>query len=197
MKTDPNVLLLRDLQVPRSAFYTTSIKEKEGLVTDWVANADWEADGSHGIPGGVIVCGGSDSDARWGLLRKEIGLSDNCYATRITHAELAMFARHEDITPHQVVPAYLAKAGYPMDEEDNSNNTMQLGSVHFFIEHLERKVTKDMLNAEFVKDTVLLMAYYTSVYLRVSSISDLRAAQGERFVDTLLGGEIARIAVWE
>lgn len=194
-ENEQKILDLRDLQIPKAAFYTNSTQEKEGLVTDWIDSEAWAQTGD-GMPQGLIVCGGKDRDLAWALLRKEVQLAGG-YCCRITHAELAMFARAKNITPPAVLGAFLDKAGYPREEEEGDHQTLTRGHAHFFIEGFDEKVTKDMLIENFTRECVLLFSYYVSVYIRTYSLSDLQERHGPGFVDRLKGGEYAKLGVWE
>lgn len=198
-KYDPTFLALRDLQIPADALKTSSTKAKEGLVADWIDARGW-LPGSDGLPKGLCLIGGEEKDLAWGLLMKELCLVGEI-VTRTTMAELTMHARHVDTSPHMVVGSLLAKARYPQPETEEEVigeefNTLQR-PAHIFIDDFGVQVTKDMLNRAWARDTILLLAYYTSVYVRGTTLAKLEGVHGEEYMKKLTGGNHASIGVLE
>jgi hypothetical protein len=196
---DPTFLALRDLQIPADALRTSSLKAKEGLVADWIDVRGW-LPGSDGIPKGLCVIGGPEKNLAWGLLMKELCLVGEI-VTRTTMAELTMHARHTNTTPHMVVGSLLAKARYPEPETEEEiigeeYNTLNR-PAHIFIDDFGVQVTKDMLNRAWARDTILLLAYYTSVYVRGRTIGALEEMHGSEYMHKLTSGNFASIGVLE
>lgn len=195
---DPRIMGLRELQLPAPAFATTAEDEHEALIVDWVDGENW-LPGPDGIPCGLIVVGGAERDLAWNLLMKELYLAGN-YVTRTNATELALHACHTDTMTYRVVGSMLEKCGYPVGEEEAANNpynTLTLGSAHIFIENLHVTPTKDRLIQNYVREAVLLLAYYTSVYVRLPEKNSMDDLYGRSFYNALTDGKVAKLSVWE
>lgn len=198
-KFDPTFLALRDLQIPADALQTSSLKAKEGLVADWIDGRGW-LPGKDGLPKGLCLMGGEDKDLAWALLMKELSLVGEI-VTRTTMAELTMHARHPSPSSHMVIGSLLQKARYPdiQDEEAVVNEEFNTLSrpAHIFIDDFGVQVSKDMLNRAWARDTILLLAYYTSVYVRGRTMRGLEDMHGKEYMKKLTGGNFASIGVLE
>lgn len=198
MKYEPTFLALRDLQVPADAMLTNSHEAKEGLVTDWVEGKGW-VPGVDGLPKGLLLIGGSEKDLAWGLLMKELSLVGE-QVTHTSMAELTMHSRWTDTSTHKVIGSMLGKGRYAITAEEESEfenyNTLPR-PFHIFIEDFGVQVSKDMLNRAWAKDTILLLAYYCSVYIRGPSIAKLDGVHSEPYMKKLTGGNYASIGILE
>jgi hypothetical protein len=199
VKYDPTFLALRDLQIPVDALQTSSLKAKEGLVADWVEGKGWVA-GRDGLPKGLCMIGGHEKDLAWALLIKELSLVGE-QVTRTTMAELTMHARWNDTTPHKVVGSLLSKGRYAVEDEESESVFEEYNTLpqpfHIFIDDFGIQVTKDMLNRAWARDTILLLAYYCSVYIRGESMDKLKEIHGDEYMRKLTGGNFASIGVLE
>lgn len=197
-KHDPTFLALRDLQVPADAMLTNSHEAKEGLIAEWVEGRGW-LPGKDGLPKGLLLIGGEDKDLAWGLLMKELSLVGE-QVVHTTMAELTMHSRWTDTSSHKVIGSMLGKGRYEITAEEESEfenyNTLPQ-PFHIFIEDFGVQVTKDMLNRAWAKDTILLLAYYCSVYIRGTTLDKLKGVHGEDYMKKLTGGNYASIGILE
>ena len=197
-KYEPQFLAMRDLQIPADALLTNSHEAKEGLVADWCEGRGWEP-GLDGLPKGLLLIGGPEKDLAWSLLIKELSLVGE-QVTRTTMAELTMHARWTDSTPHKVISSLLSKGRYSVDKSEEGGfeeyNTLPT-PFHIFIDDFGVQVTKDMLNRAWARDTILLLAYYCSVYVRGPNLMTLAKVHGEEYMKKLTGGNYASIGILE
>ena len=198
-KYEPTFLALRDLQVPADALLTNSHEAKEGLVADWVEGKGWVA-GKDGLPKGLLLLGGEEKDLAWGLLMKELSLVGE-QVTRTSMAELTMHSRWNDPSMHKVISSLLAKGRYEVasdyEESGFENHNTLPQPFHVFIDDFGAQVTKDMLNRAWTDDTILLLAYYCSVYIRGPGLAELNQRHGEAYMAKLTGGKCASIGILE
>lgn len=198
-KYEPTFLALRDLQVPADALLTNSHDAKEGLVADWVEGRGW-LPGKDGLPKGILLLGGPEKDLAWGLLIKELSLVGE-QVTRTTMAELTMHSRWNDPSSHKVVGSLLSKGRYMVEDGEAESAFEMYNSLpspfHIFIDDFGAQVTKDMLNRAWTRDTILLLSYYCSIYIRGPSIAKLREVHGADYMNKLTGGNYASIGILE
>lgn len=112
-----------------------------------------------------------------------------------------MHARWTDATPHRVVGSILSKGRYTVSSEQDESEFESYNTLpepfHLFIDDFGVEVTKDKLNRAWARDTILLLAYYCSVYIRGETLDALDEIHGAEYMRKLTGGNHASIGVLE